>query len=61
MQEEIQIKKLQYDNRDLSHKFREIVTINNAIVHEHNNEYVWKNILWAVKKYTIYRYTLDRN
>ena len=45
MQEEIQIKKLQYDNRDLSHKFREIVTINNAIVHEHNNEYVWKNIL----------------
>ena len=45
MHEEIQIKKLQYDYRDLSHKFKEIVTINNAIVHEHNNEYVWKNIL----------------
>ena len=44
-QEEIRIKKLQYDFRGLSHKFEKIVTINNAIVSINAGEYIWKNIM----------------
>ena len=43
--EEIQIKKLQFDFRNLSHKFEKIVTINNAIATLTNGEYIWKDIM----------------
>ena len=44
-QEEIQIKKLQYDFRGLSEKFEKIVTTNNAIASINAGEYTWMKIM----------------
>jgi hypothetical protein len=44
-QDELQIKKLQYDFRGVSHKFEKIATINNAIASINNGEYTWNNIM----------------
>ena len=44
--EELKIKKMQYDHRQLSKKFEEIVTIRKAIATKANNdEYIWKDIM----------------
>ena len=44
LQEEMRLKKLLYDFRDLSHKFKNIATVNNAIAIIVEDEYEWKNI-----------------
>ena len=44
-QEELKMKKLQYDHRNLAHKFQEIVTINKAIASKNNEGYRWKDIM----------------
>ena len=44
-QEEIQIKKLQYDFRGLSEKFEKIVTTNNAVASINAGEYTWMKIM----------------
>ena len=44
-QEELKIKKLQYDHRNLAHKFQQIVTINKAIASKNNEGYRWKDIM----------------
>ena len=43
--EELRIKKLQYDHRGASEKFKKIVTINRAIVTMEEGEYVWKDMM----------------
>ena len=43
--EELRIKKLQYDHRNVSEKFKQIVTINRAIVTLEEGEYIWKDIM----------------
>ena len=45
VQEELKIKKLQYDHRKLSQKFEKIVTINNAIASVHEGELVYLDIM----------------
>ena len=45
VQEELKIKKLQYDHRNLSEKFRKVATINNAIATFNDGEFVWLNIM----------------
>ena len=44
-QEELRIKKLQYDHRNLPDKFQEIVTINKAIASKNDDTYTWKDIM----------------
>ena len=44
-QEELKIKKLQYDYRNLSEKFKNIVTINNAIATVNDGEFTWLDIM----------------
>ena len=43
--EELKIKKMQYDHRQLSKKFEEIVTVRKAIASRANDEYIWKDIM----------------
>ena len=45
MQQELKIKKLQYDHRKVPDKFEKIVTINRAIASKENGSYVWKDIM----------------
>ena len=44
-QEELKIKKLQYDYRKLPQKFKNIATINNAIATENDGEFAWLDIM----------------
>ena len=44
-QEELKMKKLLYDHQNLSAKFEEIVTINNAIAAVNDGEFVWLDIM----------------
>ena len=44
LQEEMKLKKILYDFQDLSHKFENIATVNNAIAIIVEEEYEWKNI-----------------
>ena len=44
-QEELKIKKSQFEFRGLSHKFEKIATINNAVAAISNGEYLWKDIM----------------
>ena len=43
--EELRIKKLQYDYRNLPEKFKKIVTINNAIANVNDGEFTWLDIM----------------
>ena len=44
-QDELKIKKLQYEYRNLSGKFQEIATVNRAIASAHEDTYTWKDIM----------------
>ena len=44
-QEELKIKKLQYDHRNLKVKFEQIATINNAIAVVNDGDLVWVDIM----------------
>ena len=44
-QEELKTKRLQYDFQGLSRTFKEIVTVNNAIVTIVDGDYIWKDIM----------------
>ena len=44
-QEELKIKKLQYDHRRLPAKFEKIATINNAIAAVKDGEFTWLDIM----------------
>ena len=44
-QEELKIKKLQYDHRNLSARFEKIATINNAIATVNDGEFTWLDIM----------------
>ena len=43
--EELKIKKLQYDHRNLTAKFEKIATINNAIATVNEGEITWLDIM----------------
>ena len=43
--EELKIKKLQYDHRNLTEKFEKIVTVNKAIASVNDGEIVWTDIM----------------
>ena len=44
-QEELKTKKLQYDFQNLSRKFENIVTVNNAVATVNVGEYAWMDIM----------------
>ena len=44
-QEDLICKKLQYDHRQLSTKFKEIVTTNRVVAVERDGEYTWTEIM----------------
>ena len=44
-QQELKIKKMQYDFQGLSSKFEKIVTVNNAIATISDGEFIWKDIM----------------
>ena len=44
--QELRYKKLLYDFQGLSVKFKEIVTVNNAIASFVNDDYQWHDIMW---------------
>ena len=44
-QEELKIKKLQYDHRNLSAKFEKIATINKAVATIKDGEFTWLDIM----------------
>ena len=44
-QEELKIRKLQYEHQNLSAKFEKIATINNAIATVKDGEFTWLDIM----------------